>query len=66
MKLLVGKNSRAFAKAVSWRVVGTVDTFLVAWFVTGAVTLAGGVAALEVLTKVTLYFVHERTWDYVR
>jgi uncharacterized membrane protein len=60
----MGKNSRAFAKAVSWRVVGTIDTFLVAWFVTGALHLAGGVALLEILTKVTLYFLHERAWDY--
>lgn len=56
---------RSLAKAVSWRVTGTVDTFLVSWFVTGEVSLATGIALLEIFTKIFLYYLHERAWSRV-
>lgn len=56
---------RSLAKAVSWRITGTIDTFLVSWFVTGTATLAAGIAFTEVITKVFLYYVHERIWSKI-
>ena len=57
---------RSVAKAVSWRLTGTIDTILVSWFVTGTVTLALSIGGLEILTKTLLYYLHERTWNRVR
>jgi uncharacterized membrane protein len=57
---------RSLAKAVSWRATGTLDTFLISWLVTGQALLAGGIAATEVLTKVVLFYLHERAWSRVR
>jgi len=58
-------HSRSIAKAVTWRITGTVDTFIIAWFITGELTLAGGIALTEVVTKVFLFWAHERIWTKV-
>lgn len=55
-------HSRSALKAISWRAVGSLDTFVVALFITGSGTLAGGVAATELLTKIALFYFHERVW----
>ena len=53
---------RSLMKAVSWRMVGTVDTFTISFFVTGRVSIAGSIAAVEVVTKILIYYLHERVW----
>src|SRR5215470_17897209 len=58
-------HGRSFMKAVSWRTVGTIDTFIISFFVTGKVSLAGGIAAVEVVTKIMIYYMHERVWAVV-
>ncbi len=55
-------HSRSFAKAVSWRILGSLDTFLLGWFFTNSAKVAGAIAVTEVLTKMVLYYLHERTW----
>ena len=59
-------NTRSLAKAVSWRMTGTIDTFIVSYFVTGELALAGSIASLEVITKIILYWFHERVWTRIR
>jgi uncharacterized membrane protein len=58
-------HGRSFIKAVSWRAVGTIDTFIISFFVTGKVSLAGGIASIEVMTKIMIYYLHERAWAMV-
>jgi len=57
---------RSFAKAVSWRVTGTIDTFLISWLITGHALIASGIALTEIMTKVGLYWLHERVWSRIR
>jgi len=57
---------RSLAKAVSWRVTGTIDTFLISWLVTGQLLLASGIALTEVITKIFLFWAHERVWNKVK
>ena len=52
--------SRSLLKAITWRLTGTVDTFVIGFLVTGRVTIAGSIAATELLTKLVLYYGHER------
>lgn len=59
-------HRRSLLKAVSWRATGTLDTFLLSWLLTGHLASAGAIAATEVLTKVVLYYVHERVWARIR
>ena len=53
------------AKAATWRVVGAIDTFVLAWLVTGHPVAAASVVGLEVFTKSALYFGHERAWERI-
>jgi len=55
-------HGRHLAKAISWRVIGTVDTMLIGWFVTGSVELGVAIGGIEVITKTALYYGHERLW----
>lgn len=56
---------RSLAKAISWRVTGTLDTFLVSWLVTGQPLIASGIALTEIITKVLLFWGHERIWNTI-
>lgn len=56
-------HSRSLAKAVSWRILGSIDTFLLSWLFTSSVKAAGAIALSEVLTKMVLYYLHERAWS---
>ena len=58
-------HSRSFAKAVSWRILGSIDTFALSWFFTGSAKAAGAIAISEVVTKMVLYYFHERAWANV-
>ena len=40
-------HPRSILKAVSWRTLGTLDTFAISWFMTGKVEIAGSIAGLE-------------------
>lgn len=57
---------RSLAKAISWRVTGTVDTFLISWLITGQALIASGIALTEIITKVFLFWLHERVWNRVK
>ncbi len=57
------KHYRSVIKAVSWRTVGTIDTMIVSFFITGNLIMAVSIGSVEVLTKMILYYLHERAWD---
>jgi uncharacterized membrane protein len=58
-------KQRSALKAVTWRIIGTMDTFLLSWFITKEPVTAGAIASFEVLTKTILYYFHERGWNKV-
>jgi uncharacterized membrane protein len=55
-------HARSIMKAVSWRFVGSADTFLLSLLITGSATSAVSIASLEAVTKIVLYYGHERLW----
>jgi uncharacterized membrane protein len=55
-------HTRSVLKAISWRTMGTLDTFAISWFMTGRVEIAGSIAGIEVATKIAWYYLHERVW----
>jgi len=57
---------RSLVKAVSWRITGTIDTFVISIIVTGKLSIAGSIAAIELVTKLALYYSHERVWTTIR
>lgn len=55
-------KKRHLLKTITWRVLATTDTFLISFFITGNINWATGIATIEVLTKMVLYYAHERVW----
>jgi len=60
------KPIRSVAKALSWRVVGTLDTLAVSFVLAQDITLAASIASVDFITKLILYFFHERAWNIVK
>lgn len=59
-------NIRSIVKTLSWRVIATGTTALIVWLFTGELTLAVAVGGVEALSKMVLYYIHERGWDRIR
>lgn len=53
---------RSLTKTFTWRGMASVDTFALSYILSGSFAVAGSIASLEVLTKMVLYYVHERAW----
>ena len=53
---------RSLLKAISWRIVGTLDTMILGWIITGSPLMGLKIGALELITKFVLYYFHERIW----
>jgi|TARA_R110002167_G_scaffold50649_5_gene147391 uncharacterized membrane protein len=49
-------------KTVTWRIVGTLDTFLLSWLITGNIKIGLTIGGVEIITKMILYYFHERLW----
>ena len=71
MAAAISKNAnsnprRSIAKAVSWRILGSFDTALWGYIFTGSFKIAGSIAFFEIITKIVLYYFHERAWAHTR
>jgi len=53
---------RHVAKTISWRIIGTLDTMILSAFITGSWEMGLTIGSIEVITKMGLYFLHERAW----
>ena len=59
------KHYRSLSKAISWRITGTLDTIFISFLITGSINFAMTIGSVEVITKVFLYYLHERIWSYI-
>ena len=57
---------RSVVKAVTWRTLGTLDTIVISYFLTGEIKTAVSIGGIEVFTKMILYFFHERIWNLIQ
>ncbi len=60
------KPIRSVAKALSWRVIGTIDTLVISYILTGEMSIAASIASIDFITKMILYFFHERLWNLIK
>ena len=56
---------RSILKGISWRVIGTITTILVAYIITGETAAAFQIGGIEVVTKFIFYYLHERAWQFI-
>lgn len=55
-------KTRSLVKTLSWRAIATTDTIIIARIITGSWTVGFGIASIEIVTKMALYYFHERGW----
>ncbi|MDD2797627.1 MAG: DUF2061 domain-containing protein [Bacteroidales bacterium] len=60
------KPYRSIVKAISWRAIGTFDTVLISFIITGNAKFAVSIGGIELFTKMFLYFLHERLWNKIK
>ena len=60
---MADKHYRSIAKAVSWRITGSIDTMIITFLITGKLKWALTVSGVELFTKIGLYYLHERIWE---
>jgi uncharacterized membrane protein len=60
------RHRRTLAKAVTWRLTATLDTFLISYLITGSGVWATSIAGVEAVTKIGIYYAHERAWTRIR
>jgi uncharacterized membrane protein len=59
---LPNSNKRHLFKTFSWRIVGTLDTFVLAWIITGSPFTGFKIGVVEIVTKMIFYYIHEKLW----
>ena len=56
------RRLRSLVKGISWRALGTGDTILISYLITGHFGQAFSIGGIELVSKFALYYFHERTW----
>lgn len=59
---IINPNKRHLMKTITWRLVGTLDTMLLAWLISGDPIIGLKIGLIEVITKMMLYYLHETIW----
>ncbi len=60
------RKTRSFIKAVSWRFFGAIDTTVISFVITGHLGVSGAIGGTELITKILLYYLHDRAWSHVQ
>ncbi|MDB9782240.1 DUF2061 domain-containing protein [Winogradskyella sp.] len=55
-------QKRHIAKTITWRIIGTLDTIMLSWIISGDPTTGLKIGLAEIITKMALYYFHERAW----
>lgn len=53
---------RHIAKAISYRLVGSTQTILIGYILTGSLIVSSTIGVIELVIKPIIYFLHERFW----
>ena len=56
-------KSRSIGKSISWRILASCDTILISYLITDSIAIAATIGSIEVMTKMVLYYFHERAWN---
>lgn len=59
------KPYRSIVKTISWRALGTLDTIVISYIITGSLGMAASIGSIELVTKMILYYYHERAWNKI-
>lgn len=54
---------RSVLKALTWRLIASLTTYCIAYFITGETAVALSIAGIEAIAKMFVYYLHERAWQ---
>jgi len=57
---------RSLAKTISWRIFASLTTFIIAYIATGKADVSATIVSAEIVSKLVLYYLHERGWAHIR
>lgn len=57
--------SKTIAKTLSWRIVATVTTMIIAWIIVGDWRVGLAIGTVEFFVKMVIYYIHERVWSKI-
>ncbi len=63
--MVLESHLRSLIKAVSWRIFGTLATVIISYIFTGQWSTALYIGAFEFITKIAIFYVHERVWHVI-
>jgi len=58
----IPSKTRHLLKTITWRFIGSIDTVFIGWFVANDLKIGVYLGGLELITKMVLYYFHERIW----
>ena len=61
----VNSLSRSLVKTITWRIIGSLDTMFISYLITGSFEMGLAIGGIEVISKMVLYFLHERVWQHI-
>ena len=64
--IMISSPLRSFTKAITYRVSGSLVTVGIAYMVFGKIEWAIGVGAIDAISKLLFYYIHERIWDKIK
>ena len=59
-------RSRSFAKAISWRIIGSTIAAVMVFLLTGNIFAGIGLGIFDFVLKILLYYLHERIWENIK
>ena len=58
-------KTKSLLKTLSWRLIATLITMIIAWIDVGDITIALSIGAVDVIIKMVAYYFHERAWTKI-
>ena len=59
-------HTRSLLKGLTWRILATTTTTVIAYLITGKIDSALRIGLFEFFAKLGIYYAHERLWTQIR
>jgi uncharacterized membrane protein len=57
---------RSLVKTISWRLTGTLCTFLISFIILGDITTSSTIALIQLIFNTIMFYIHERIWNIIK
>ena len=61
----VDTQKKTIIKTITWRILASLTTFIIAWILTGDLLIGVSIGSIEAIAKIFLYYFHERIWNTI-